>query len=285
MNLGYAAVRFLFICCAAACAGACAVAAEPAKASYTLAVVPQFRAEEIHRDWTPLLERLRAAAGVSFGLRIAADIPTFETSVLAGEPDFAYMNPYHQVMVRRGQGYVPLLRDRALLTGILLVRKDDPITSPRELEGKAVAFPAPNAFGASLWIRALLAEQEKVRIVPVYVKTHSNAFRQVATGKAAAAGGIAATLASEPEELRGVLRVLMETSGVAPHPLSAHPRVPEAVRRVVLDTLLAMAQNAAGQALLREVQLPDPVRADYARDYLPLEKFGLEKYVVRSAKP
>jgi phosphonate transport system substrate-binding protein len=259
--------------------------AEPGAVSYSIAVVPQFRAEEIHRDWTPVLERLRAATGASFSLRIAADIPAFEESVLAGAPDFAYMNPYHQVMARKAQGYIPLVRDSKPLTGILVVRKDDPIKSVRELDGKEVAFPAPNAFGASLWIRALLAEREKIRILPAYVKTHSNAFRYAATGKAAAAGGIGVTLVDEPEELRSTLRVLLETPGVAPHPLSAHPRLPEAVRRLVTETLLGMAQDAAGQAMLKDIQMPAPVRADYARDYQPLEKFGLEKYVVRPAKP
>lgn len=259
--------------------------AEPGAVSYSIAVVPQFRAEEIHRDWTPVLERLRAATGASFSLRIAADIPAFEESVLAGAPDFAYMNPYHQVMARKAQGYIPLVRDSKPLTGILVVRKDDPIKSVRELDGKEVAFPAPNAFGASLWIRALLAEREKIRILPAYVKTHSNAFRYAATGKAAAAGGIGVTLVDEPEDLRSTLRVLLETPGVAPHPLSAHPRLPEAVRRLVTETLLGMAQDAAGQAMLKDIQMPAPVRADYARDYQPLEKFGLEKYVVRPAKP
>jgi hypothetical protein len=37
--------------------------------------------------------------------------------------------------------------------------------------------------------------------------------------------------------------------------------------------------------MLREIQMPNPVRADHVRDYQPLEKFGLEKYVVRPAKP
>lgn len=262
-----------------------AMAADAGKAAYSIAVVPQFRAEEIHRDWTPVLERLRAASGASFSLRIARDIPAFEDSVLAGEADFAYMNPYHQVMARRAQGYIPLVRDSKALTGILVVRKDDPIRSVMELDGKEVAFPAPNAFGASLWMRALLAEREKIRIVPAYVKTHSNAFRHVATGKAAAAGGIGATLNEEPEELRSTLRVLMETPGVAPHPLSAHPRIPEAVRRLVTETLLGLAQDAAGQAMLKDIQMAAPVRADYARDYQPLEKFGLDKYVVRPTKP
>jgi phosphonate transport system substrate-binding protein len=57
------------------------------------------------------------------------------------------------------------------------------------------------------------------------------------------------------------------------------------VRRLVTETLLGMAQDAAGQAMLKDIQMPAPVRADYARDYQPLEKFGLEKYVVRPARP
>ena len=64
-----------------------AMAADAGKAAYSIAVVPQFRAEEIHRDWTPVLERLRAASGATFSLRIARDIPAFEDSVLAGEAD------------------------------------------------------------------------------------------------------------------------------------------------------------------------------------------------------
>lgn len=255
------------------------------KPSYTLAVVPQFRAEEIHRSWTPVLERLKAETGVSLTLSIAPGIPQFEETLLAGEPDFAYMNPYHQVMAMRTHDYIPLVRDSQLLTGILVVRKDDPVKSVKELDGKEIAFPAPNAFGASLWMRALLAEQEKIRIVPVYVKTHSNAYRHVAIGKAAAAGGVNHTLADEPEELRATLRVLLETPGVPPHPLSAHPRVPENVRRAISEALLGLAKDAAGQLLLKEIQLSAPLRADYARDYRPLEKYGLDKYVVRAAKP
>lgn len=259
--------------------------ADSAKPSYSIAVVPQFPAAEIHRDWTPLVERLKKETGLALTLSIAPSIPQFEEAVLAGEADFAYLNPYHQVMAKRAQGYVPLLRDRKPLTGILVVRKDDPIKAVKELDGKEVAFPAPNAFGASLWMRALMAEQEKIHIIPAYVKTHSNCYRYVATGKMVACGGVNHTLAEEPEEVRAILRVLMETPGVPSHPLAAHPRVPEAVRRAVGDALLGMAADSAGQALLAAIQMPQPVRADYARDYQPLEKFGLDKYVVRSPRP
>lgn len=252
------------------------------RAPYTVAVVPQFRAEEIHRVWAPLLERLGKETGLSFVLSVSPSIPAFEEGMLAGRPDFAYMNPYHQVMGMRAQAYVPLLRDSKPLNGILVVRKDDPIKSVKELDGKQIAFPAPNSFGASLWIRALLEKREGVKIKPVYVKTHSNAFRHAATGLSAAAGGIESTLGEEPAEMQSALRVLLETPGVPPHPLSAHPRVPPATQRAVTDALLRMAADPSLKALLGDIPWTSIVRADYARDYKPLEKFGLDDFVVRA---
>jgi phosphonate transport system substrate-binding protein len=41
-----------------------------------------------------------------------------------------------------------------------------------------------------------------------------------------------------------------------------------------------MANEPSMKALLDRVQMPNPVPADYARDYKPLEKLNLEKYVV-----
>lgn len=255
--------------------------AQTAPRKWSVWVVPQFRAEVIHRAWTPVLQKLSQVTGQSFELTVAPSIPAFEKALLAGEPDLAYQNPYHQVMSRRAQGYIPLVRDKKLLTGILLVRRDDPITATSGLDQKTVAFPAPNAFGASLWIRALLAERDKVTIRPSYVKTHSNAYRSVASGLSAAAGGINLTFEEEPAEVRNALRILMETPGVAPHPLSAHPRVPVALRDSISQALLAMAGDPATRQAMDDIPWQNLVAADHDRDYRPLEQFGLEKYVVK----
>ncbi len=247
--------------------------------AYTVSIVPQFQAVEISRVWAPVLERVGREAGVTLQLKVAKDIPSFEDDFQAGKPDFAYLNPYHQVMARKAQGYVPLVRDAKLLTGILVVRQDDPIQSVHALQGKTVAFPAPNAFGASLLIRAHLAEQEKIAITPFYAKTHTNAYRQTMMGKAAAAGGLRATLDKEPPEVRAMLRVLMETPGAAPHPLSAHPRVPAKVQQAVRAAMLKLATDPDLQDNFRDIPMSQPVAADHVRDYQPLDKLRLERYV------
>lgn len=226
----------------------------------------------------PILERLGAQVGAQFELKVAKDIPSFEQEVRSGQPDFAYLNPFHQVRAWRAQGYVPLVRDTKMLTGIVVVRRDDPIRKLPELAGKAVAFPAPNAFGASLLIRAQLDEVEHVPIEPVYARTHTNGYRQTLAGNTAASGGLRATLLREPAEVRSGLRILYETPGSPPHPLSAHPRVPEAVRKKVQAAWLLLAKDPALQAPFEAIPMSHPVAASHVRDYAPLERLKLDRY-------
>lgn len=254
--------------------------------TYVFAVVPQFTPEEIHRHWRPVLDELGRRTGNEFRLKIHASIPEFERSFLQGEPDFAYLNPYHAVMAKRAQGFEPLLQDGSRkFTGLLVVRKDSPIKSLQELNGKEIAFPAPNAFGASLYMRALLGERENLRFTPRFLGTHSNVFRHVIIGNVAAGGAVAHTLASERGEVRDQLRVLYETPVTASHPVVFHPRAGKAAAIAVRKAFLAMADDPKWQSLLNDIQLGQPVAASYRDDYAGLEKLGLEKYLVNPDKP
>ncbi len=253
-----------------------------ANAAQTLsvAVVPQFPAEEIFRDWTPVLKEVSRLTGLDLKLKTYATIPEFETAFLKGEPDIAYMNPYHAVMARKAAGYTPLLRDDATrLKGILVVRKDSPITRVEQLDGATLAFPAPNAFGASLYMRALLTHEHKINFKPEYVTTHSNVFRHVISGRTQAGGAIRQTLAQETPELQAQLRVLYETPGAYSHPIATHPRVPTQVREALLQAFLKLGANPDFASLLKAIQIPKPVVAVF-KEYTPLEKLGLERFVI-----
>lgn len=258
-----------------------AVFAAQTAATYTISIVPQYSPAQLHRDWFPLIERIRRETGIDLDLKTATSIPVFEAEFIRGAPDFAYLNPYHAVMAKQAQGYVPLFRDTSELTGILVVRRDSPYKSVRDLAGKALGFPSPNAFGASLYTRALLAESFGIKFETRYLKTHSNTYRHITQGNIAAGGGIKATFDSEVAEIREQLRVLYETPGVAPHPVVAHPRVPENVRAALTEAFLDLQRDAEGREMLNKIRSSQLVKADYERDYLPLEKLRLEKYVVR----
>ena len=276
----FAPVRLLWLALFSLGVTAQAQSAADAARGLTVAVVPQFTVLQIHKDWTPFLERVSRDSGVALTLKSYQSIPAFEADLLKGVPDIAFMNPYHQVMAKRAAGYVPLVRDSKLLTGVLLVRRDSPVRALKDLSCGKLAFPAPNAFGASLYMRALLAEQEGVKIEPVYVKTHSNVFRQVILGEAVAGGTVNSAFSREPATVVEQVRVIFETPGVAPHPLAVHPRVAAAQHRAITAAILKLREDATAAPLLRAVQMAEPVAADYARDYRPLERLKLENYLV-----
>ena len=247
---------------------------------YIFDVVPQLTASKIYTTWSPLLQRVGHDAGLCFELRVAATIPEFEQRFLKGEPEFIFLNPYHAVLAHQKKKYQPLLADSEdLLTGILVVRTDSPIKSLDELKGKHVTFPAPNAFAASLLIRAELAKK-KIDITPVFVKTHSNVYRSVIGRDAAGGGGVNNTLDNEAPEVRQQLRVLFETQPYTPHPIATHPNVPTAVRERFAKAMYQLTQDEEGRKLLDGINLHKPQAVTYAKHYKPLESLQLEKFLV-----
>lgn len=253
-------------------------AAEPA--SYSIAVVPQFDLRRIETVWRPIIDRLQGATGLRFHLVAETAIPVFEKGLHAGAYDFAYMNPYHYVVASRRQGYRAILRDtEAMLNGIVVVRKDSGLTDVRMLDGRKVAFPAPNAMGAALIPRAEFARKHHIKITEVYVKSHDSAYLNVLLGQADAAGGIRATFDQQKPEVRDGLVVIYETERYTPHPVAVHPRIPAEVVDRVRTAMLAMAAEPRGAALLAEI----PVKAlgpAGDSDYDPLRVLGLEAFYV-----
>ena len=248
---------------------------------WRVGIVPQLPPREIAASWTPVLKDVGERSGQCFELVIPTSIPLFEKQLLEGGFDFAFLNPYHQVMARPRVGLIPLVRDgKTNLDGILVVRQDSPLRKVSDLNGKAVAFPAPNSFGASLLMRTLL-DRQGIRIKPEYLSTHSNVYRAVALGRAPAGGGVNSTWMRERPELRRELRILWRTPSYAPHPFSAASRVPAATRSKVQEAFLRLGTTEQGRALLAKVQMPVVIKADYGRDYEPLTRLGLERFVVK----
>lgn len=250
--------------------------------SYIWSVVPQFTGTAVHRDWTPILKYMESKTGYRFKLKIYDSIPEFEKGFLNGEPDIAYMNPYHAVMANDAQGYLPIIRNaERLLAGILVVRKDSGINKVNELEGVKIAFPSPNAFAASLYMRALLREKENINFTPVYAGTHSNAYRQVLVGKTIAAGAVKRTFKKERKEVQQNLKVIYKTPSFPSHPLTVHKRVPANVKAAIESVFLELAQSAEGKKLLKPILLSNAIKVNYDKDYLPLKSLKLDKYLVR----
>ena len=260
-------------------AGSSGLSAESEK-TYIIGIVPQFEAKKLRRIWKPILKQLEQKTGFQFKLRGAPTIPAFEKEFLAGNFDFSYMNPFHLLIANETQGYIPLVRDHSKkLQGVLVVRKDSDIKSVKDLNNKKLAFPSPNALGASLQMRAELHDKFQLNITPVYVKTHDSVYLNVYLKQVAAGGGVGKTFRKQAEKLRNTLRIIYKTTPVAPHPIAAHPRVPEEDRIKVLNALFEIANTDTGKKLLAQIPIKQLGKASM-EDYRPLEKMKLKRFFV-----
>ena len=255
-----------------------------AQTVYRIGVVPQFEPAKLFGVWRPILNDLERRTGMKFDLVGQPAISAFEKAFAAGQFDFAYMNPFHALVAHEQQGYEPLVRDaNQLLKGILVVRKDSPINEVSALRGTTIAFPSPNALGASLLMRADLSRVHQINYKPVYVLTHTSVYLNVALGVAAAGGGVKRTLDEQPDEVKDQLRVLYTTREIKPHPVVVHPRVPAEHRVLVRDAFIAMGKSDEGQRLLENIPMKSMAPATL-NDYLPLRSWGLKDFYVQPLK-
>lgn len=255
-----------------------------AETVYTFGIVPQFEARRIAEVWLPILDELEKRTGEKFALEGSPSIPEFEVGFGEGAYDFAYMNPYHALVAAQKQGYDPIIRDGARkLFGILVVAKHANLTDVKQLQGKKIAFPAPNALGAARLMRADLDRVHGITYESQYVETHTSAYLNVALGVTDAAGGVMGTFNRLDPELKKALQILYETTKLPPHPLTAHPRVPRDVVEKVQKALLDMAATPEGKAMLTEVPIKQAVPTTL-EEYMVLKELKLEDYYVNPSK-
>lgn len=239
--------------------------------SYSLAVIPSAPPEATRVQWTPFLERLSRETGLRFQLKLYEKIEPFEKDLENGIPDLIFAHPLQTVEAKRDQGYEPLVRGSRTIAGVVFVRMDSPVKTAKNLEGKVIAMVGSRNVCAIL-VRQELENGEGVRFRFHFAGSAPKVIQSVLQGEADAGASLDSALAAEPSETRDRIRIVVTTPPTAPHPLSAHPRVPRNDREHLTAGILRMGADAQGQGLLKAVRLATPVRADYAQDYRPLEK-------------
>jgi phosphonate transport system substrate-binding protein len=252
--------------------------------TYRFGVVPQQSASRLAEMWIPLLRVLSGQTGLNFEFRTAQNIPEFERRVIAGEYDFAYMNPYHFVVFNEYAGYRAVAHEKnKRIQGIMVVRKDARLQQLADLTGHKVCFPSPAAFAASLLPRAEL-ERKQISITPVFVGSHDSVYLNVEAGQCLAGGGIKRTFEAMPSEIRERLKILAETGRYTPHAFAASKEVSPAALSTVQKALVALKQtnpDVLQNAALGELSVAteadwDDVRSLDARVLLRLANFSLD---------
>lgn len=244
--------------------------------SYTFAVIPGAPPAVMSKRWTPVIERLSKDTGITFRLKLFDQMAEFEREIWSGTPDFIFASPIQTVVARQGARYIPLVRDSKLADIKLYVRKDSPIRSIDDLDKKEISFVGNKNICSVYMQHELKSYGKNLTFNQNYAGSTKNVILNVLMGKVAAGAVFGNELAREPAESQAQLREVATTPKFAPHPLSAHPRVPVQVREAVKKAMLKLAATADGEEMLRPMMLDDLVEADYDRDYRALEKIDIK---------
>ncbi|MEM6986939.1 MAG: phosphate/phosphite/phosphonate ABC transporter substrate-binding protein [Pseudomonadota bacterium] len=241
----------------------------------TLSIVPQQSASKLARLWTPIVVYLSEKTGHTIQFATAKDIPTFEERLAEGHYDIAYMNPYHYTVFSREPGYEAFARQKdKRIKGIVVVKKDSPLSDLYELEGETLAFPSPAAFAASVLPRSHFRE-EGIDITPQYVSSHDSVYLSVAAGFFPAGGGVMRTFNNADPEVREKLKVFWTTKTYTPHAFAAHPRVPQDVVDSIAAAMMEMNTDPEGQALLKSINFKG-VQPAKNEDWNDVRGLGIE---------
>jgi phosphonate transport system substrate-binding protein len=247
------------------------------KQPFTIAVIPSSPPVTLHKIWAPFVERLSHDTGVQFSLKMYEKMADFERDIWSGVPDFIFASPIQTVVAHKSNGYLPLVRGGKPVTIGLYVRKDSPIKTIDDLAGKKVSFVG-NKNLCSVYVRHLLSiNKNQLAYTNEYAGSTKNVIFNVLLGKSDAGGVFVPELAAESEDTRNQLRVIIATPEIAPHPLSAHARVPRKVRDLVKNTILAIASGKDSTELFQKLRMGAPVSADYDRDYRAMEAINIEE--------
>jgi len=237
---------------------------------YVFGIVPQQSSKKLAKLWTPVLQKLSTDAGVTLKFATAKDIPTFEKRMADGVYDFAYMNPYHFTVFNESPGYIALAHQSdKRIKGILVVKKNSPMSELSDLDSATLAFPSPAAFAATILPTAHL-KQSGVEVKAKYVSSHDSVYMAVSRGLLPAGGGIIRTFENTDPAVRDSLRILWKSDGYTPHAFAAHPRVPIEDREHLAQALSSMSKSEEGLQLLsalnfKSIQLADDSQWDDVR--------------------
>jgi phosphonate transport system substrate-binding protein len=255
---------------------ACALSAWAAPGGvYTFGVGPVQSSTELAKRWIPILRHLSAATGQELQFHTARDIPAFQTDVVAGTFDFVFINPYHYLQSHTSSGYMAFAREKdGALVGIVVARKDAALNDMAQLNGQAVAFPAPNALAAT-WLPMNEMQARHIEVKPNYVKSMDSVYLSVARGLFPAGGGELRTFNALAPETRDQLKIIWRAEPLPPFAFAAHPRVPRDVVEKVRAAMAKMSTRPETMALLRAVNLAGVEKADDA-DYKAFREMNIK---------
>ena len=272
---GFASGVLLLLFCFSLIVTNVANADTPPERAYVLGVFPYIPPRELEKVFAPIAADLGKSLGHKVMFRSSSTYEKFMENLDKEKYDIIFAQPFDYIVAADRHGYLPLAtRDEPLAT-MVVVQQGSPITKLEDLKGKIIALP-PKMAAVSYLLRAYLA---KNGIVPgrdvklSYHRSHVSCLQQVIIGTADACGTAGPALRFFMNKMKVKMETIAKTTAI-PHTLFAvHPRVPEAARKQLLQTILSWGTTEGGRQLLQRGKLKPFIRVT-DKDYDIVRKYS-----------
>lgn len=255
-----------------------------------LSVHPLHNPVRLYTAYQPIIDLLNQEAESSgsptrFQLEASLSYEDYDKKLELLKHDFSLPNPYQTVQCIRDGHYnvIGKMGDDSIFCGIILVRKDSSITSPSQLEGKKITFPAPTALAACMmpiyFLHSFGISPGK-NYEPVFSGSHESSIMQVYLGQTAAGCTWPPPWKlfqrNEPEKA-AELEVRWETPPLTNVSIVARSDVSNADQAIVKKVFFNLHKSEEGKKILAEIGLPFFEPASDS-DYTKVSDFLKEYY-------
>jgi len=212
---------------------------------------------EVYGAMLYALNRSLAPERITLKVEASQNYAAFNEKIRRRQVHFALPNPY-QTLLSQDYGYKIFgkMDNDESFCGIILVRKNSPISNIAGLKGARVSFPAPTALAATLLPELYMKDHgldPRTEITQVFVGTHDSVLLNVSVGVTqAGCTWPAAWLAfqkEQPDKAR-LIEPRWQTDTLPSNGLVALETVPEHVRHKVAQAFMHLHESAEGQRIL-----------------------------------
>jgi phosphonate transport system substrate-binding protein len=226
------------------------ITATPASAeTYSFGVLSQRSAVLTAQYWNPILDYVQRKTGIELVLKLARSAPESSEATERGEYDFVYSNHIFQPKMARANYQVILRPLDEAITGQIVTLADSPIKHLKDLEGRDVGFPSPNAFvGYAVPMDQLL--RQGVNVNSIFGGNQEGIMGQLKAGRVIAAGVNNQVMKTFAQREQIQYRVLWESARFYNLPIAVHPRVSKASAAAVRAAIDGMEVDPDGLRVL-----------------------------------
>ena len=200
--------------------------------------------------WNPILSYVTQKSGVPLELKLNKTSQENTAIAETGLYDFLYTNHFF-TPEREKLGYRVIARPAGPdIRSQIVVLKDSPIRTIRELAGTEMAFPTPDGF-TGYWLPMDMLVRAGVKVKPVFTGNQEAAYGNVRDGRAAAAAANSITLQNYARRTQFEYRVLWTSDAYKDLCIMAHPKAPKEKVAAVQAALVGMASDPQGRRILQ----------------------------------